>query len=78
MRGDWKDQARQFEDLDRAALERIREDKASDFRDRLTRLLGELAGPATTVSFLAAEDPAGDAVRWSDVERIFASAMKDS
>ncbi len=40
------------------------------------RLLGELAGPATTVSFLAAEDDTGDAVRWSDVERICATTIR--
>jgi len=40
-------------------------------RSMLEALRGELAGPATSVSFLAAEDNEGDAVRWSDVERIF-------
>ena len=29
-----------------------------------------IAQPATTISWLAAEDDTGDAVRWSDVERI--------
>ena len=37
----------------------------------LETIRGDLAGPATTISFLAAEDSEGDCVRWSDVERIF-------
>ena len=46
-------------------------------RSMLEALRGELAGPATSVSFLAAEDNEGDAVRWSDVERIFDARLAE-
>jgi hypothetical protein len=56
----------------REERERAAKTKWKGWRARLDKIRGRLAGPATTVSFLAAEeDGDGDAVRWEDVERIF-------
>ena len=76
-RDEFKVYASQISDIALRGVRAGRLAERASTRSMLEALHGELAGPATSVSFLAAEDNEGDAVRWSDVERIFDARLAE-